>query len=87
MAPERETSKRLQEEFENYVAHQDEFVEQYDGKVISIKDGKVLGVYDSELDAVTETKKSYELGTFLVQRVSKGDAEYTQHYYSRVVFL
>ena len=86
MALELETSKRLHEEFDYYIAHQDEFVELYDGKVIAIKDGQVLGAYDSDLDAVTETKKSHELGTFLVQRVSKGDTEYVQHYHSRVVF-
>ena len=86
MALEQEASKLLKKEFEYYIAHQDEFVEQYDGKVIAIKDGKVLGAYDNDLDAVTETKKSHDLGTFLVQRVSKGDAEYTQHYNSRVVF-
>ena len=81
-----ETRKRLQEEFEYYLAHQDEFVEQYDGKVVAIKDKQVLGVYDDEFTAVTETKKSHELGTFIVQRVSKGTAEYLQYYHSRAVF-
>ena len=86
MALEGETSKLLKEEFEHYIAHQDEYVEQYDGKVIVLKDGKVLGVYDDDLDAVSETKKLHELGTFLVQRVSKGDAAYSQQYHSRAVF-
>jgi hypothetical protein len=79
-------SNPLQREFEFYISHQDELVQKYDGKVIAIKDGDVLGVYDDELTAVTETKKSHELGTFLVQRVSKGDTEYSQTYHSRVVF-
>ena len=79
-------SSPLQREFEFYISHQDELVEKYDGKVIAIKDGDVLGVYDDELTAVTETKKSHELGTFLVQRVSEGDTEYSQTYHSRVVF-
>ena len=87
MTLKQEASKRLKEELEYYIAHQDEFVEQYDGKVIVIKDRTVLGMFDDELTAVTETKKSHELGTFLVQRVSKGDTEYSQHYHSRVVFL
>lgn len=80
------TKKRLQGEFAYYIAHQAEFVEQYEGKVLAIKDRKVLGVYDDELTAVTETKKSHDIGTFFVQRVSKGDADYVQHYHSRVVF-
>ena len=79
-------SNLLKQEFDFYISHQDELVEKYDGKVIVIKDGVVLGVFDNDLDAVAETRKSHELGTFLVQRVSNGNAEYTQHYHSRVGF-
>ncbi len=67
----------LKKEFEYYHAHQDEMVAKYDGKVIAIKDGEVLGVFDNDLTAVIETKKTHELGTFLVQRVSEGDEAYT----------
>lgn len=79
-------SSPLQKDFEFYVAHQAEMVEKYDGKYIAIKDGEVLGVYDDELAAVTETEKTHELGTFLVQRVSEGDDEYSQTFHSRAVF-
>ena len=58
-------------------ANQDEMVAKYDGKVIAIKDGEVLGVFEDYLAAVTEVRKSHELGTFLVQRVSEGDEAYT----------
>jgi len=61
-------------------------VRQYDGKFIVIKDGKVLGAYDDELTAVTETQKTQELGTFLVQKVSPGNSAYSQTFHSRVVF-
>ncbi len=67
----------LLDEFEWYLANQDALVERYDGKVIAIKDCKVIGVFDSELAAVTETGKSHEPGTFMVQRVSEGDEAYT----------
>ncbi len=76
----------LEKEFRFYIENQDEMVKQYDGKVIVIKEGLVLGAYDDELTAVTETKKTHELGTFLVQRVSPGDAAYTQTFHSRVAF-
>ena len=79
-------SSPLQTEFEFYLSHQDEMVRKYDGKYIVIKNGNVLGVYDDALGAVTETQNSYELGTFLVQKVSEGDAEYSQTFHSRVVF-
>ena len=80
-------SSPLQKEFQYYLSHQNEMVEEYDGKYVVIKDSVVVGVYDDELTAVTETQKSHELGTFLVQKVSSGDAEYTQTFCSRVVFL
>ena len=76
----------LKKEFDYYLAHQDEMVKKYNGKLIVIKDGKVLGVYDDELTAVLETQKMHELGTFLVQQVSEGNAAYSQTFHSRVVF-
>ena len=80
-------SSELTREFEFYLAHQEEMVEQYDGRVIALKGGRILGVYDSELAAVTELQKSHALGTFLVQRVTPGDSAYTQTFYSpRAVF-
>ena len=79
-------NKRLQAEFEFYLDHQEEMVNQYDGKYIVIKDKQVLGAYDDELAAVTQTKKTHELGTFLVQKVSRGTGAYSQTFHSRVVF-
>ena len=79
-------NKRLQAEFEFYLDHQEEMVNQYDGKYIVIKDKQVLGAYDDELAAVTQTKKTHELGTFLVQKVSQGTGAYSQTFHSRVVF-
>ena len=76
----------LTDDFEFYLAHQDEIVEKYDGKFIVIKDGEVLGAYDDELTAIAETQKTHKLGTFLVQRVSPGTDDYTQTFHSRVAF-
>ena len=79
-------SSPLQKEFDFYLAHQDEMVEKYDGRYIVIKNEIVLGDYDDELTAVTKTTESHPLGTFLVQKVSEGDSEYSQTFHSRVVF-
>ena len=76
----------LQEAFDFYLAHQDAMVEQHDGKVVVIAGGAVVGVYDGELEAVNETQKTHPIGTFLVQRVSEGDVEYSQTFRSRAVF-
>ncbi len=79
-------NSQLKKEFEYYLANQDEMVRQYDGKFIVLKDEKVLGAYDDELTAITETQKTHQLGTFLVQQVSPGTNAYSQTFHSRVVF-
>ncbi len=79
-------SSPLKTEFGYYLAHQDEMVKDYEGKVVVIKDRRVIGAYEDELTAVTETQKTHQLGTFLVQRVSRGDSAYSQTFHSRVVF-
>jgi hypothetical protein len=67
----------LSKEFDFYIEHQQEYVDKYNGKVIVLKGGELLGVYDSEFEALQETAKKYEPGTFLVQRVSPGPEAYT----------
>ena len=76
----------LRDEFEYYLAHQGELVDDYDGRVIVLKNHQVLEEYDSEGVAYIETKKTHEPGTFLIQRVSPGTEAYTSTYHSRVVF-
>lgn len=76
----------LQKEFDYYIAHQDELVRRYNGKVIVIKDQRVLGAYDSEMEAVQATVKLHPLGTFLVQKCEPGTESYTQAFHSRVAF-
>lgn len=79
-------SNDLRKAFEFYLANQDSMVQQYSGKFIVIKDDEVIGVYDSDLEAVTEAQKVHPLGTFLVQKVSAGEADYTATFHSRVTF-
>lgn len=74
----------LAEEFNHYLEHQDEYVEAYDGKVIVLKDKKVVGVYNSVGQAYWGAQEDYELGTFLIQKVSPGDTDTTVRTYSIV---
>ncbi len=78
--------KPLEQEFNYYLQHQAELVEKYSGKFIVIKDQEVIGAYDSELEAIEKTSEKFELGSFIVQKCSSGDNNYTQTYHSRVVF-
>jgi hypothetical protein len=76
----------LSKEFQYYLDHQDELVKKYNGKFIVIKDCSVIGIYNDELEAIGETQKKYELGTFLVQKCEPGKDGYSQTYQSRVIF-
>jgi len=76
----------LKKEFEYYLAHQDEMVAKYNGKIIVISGHNVIGVYDDDLTALTETQKTHKPGTFIVQRVTPGKSGYTQTFHSRVAF-
>ncbi len=77
----------LKNEFDYYLTHQEELVDKYEGKFIAIKNQQVLGAYDDEMDALNQTQKNHELGTFLVQKVSSGSAAYSQTFHSRVEFI
>ena len=72
----------LEREFNFYLRHQKEFVKKHNGKHIVLKDRKVVGVYKTDWDAFVESQKRHKLGTFLIQRVSPGQKDYTQIIYS-----
>jgi hypothetical protein len=74
----------LKKEFDWYLAHQLELVEKHYGKYLVIKGQQVIGVYDGQLEAVQETSKDHELGTFLVQKCEPGSDSHTVVFHSRV---
>lgn len=79
--------EQLKKEFDYYLEHQDELVEKYRGKFIVIKGTSVIGQYESELEAIEETSKQYELGTFLVQKCEPGSESYSYTFHSRVAIV
>lgn len=80
-------NKPLEKEFRWFIAHQDDLLKKYNGRIVVIKDEKVLGDFDSEIEAVKETSKTEELGTFLVQKCSQGTDDYTQKFHSRIAWV
>jgi len=75
----------LRKEFKFYLDNQDDLVKKHQGKFVVIKNESVIGVFDTELEAIQETSKTQELGSFLVQRCEPGKESYTQVFHSRVV--
>jgi hypothetical protein len=74
----------LKKEFDYYIAHQDEFVRDYNGRVIVLKNCELIGVFDDAVTAIQQTQKDHALGTFLVQKVEPGTGAYTQVFHTRV---
>jgi len=66
--------------------HQEELVKKHEGKFLVISDQKVQGVYDTEIEAYTDAKNKFDLGTFLIQQCLSGQESYTQTFHSRVAF-
>ncbi|GBE37779.1 hypothetical protein BMS3Bbin08_00376 [bacterium BMS3Bbin08] len=76
----------LEKEFQYYIDNQEDLVQKHKGKFLVIKGQEIIGIYDSEMEAIEETSKNHELGTFLVQKCEPGSESYTQTYHSRVAF-
>ena len=76
----------LEKEFDFFVNNQKKLAKEYRGKYIAIKDNKVLGAFDSLPEAVRETSKHEEVGTFLIQKCGASEKAYTQTYHSRATF-
>lgn len=77
----------LEADFGYYLKHKPALVRKYRGKYVVIRDGTVLGAYDDQLVAISETSKTHELGTFIVQHCLPGRNADRQVYHSRVVFV
>lgn len=76
----------LEEDFKFFRENQDQLVKKFSGKVLVIKDQEVVSVHDSEPEAYAAATKQYEIGTFLIQKCTPGEENYTQTFHSRVAF-
>jgi hypothetical protein len=76
----------LDAEYKFYKDNQKELLDKYEGRYVVIQGQSVLGHYSSEVEAYNETRKKYEVGTFLIQKVSREPEGYSQSFHSRVVF-
>ena len=74
----------IEQEFQYYLQHQNEFVTQYNNRYLVIHNQQVVGDYATFADAVTDAQRRYQPGTFIVQRCSEGPKDYTFSYHSRV---
>jgi len=67
----------FEKELEYFKSNQKDLVKKYHGKTLVIQGCVILGVYASALQAYTETQKTHELGTFMIQPCEPGPDAYT----------
>jgi len=74
----------LDKGYEYYKEHKKELLEKYKDKFIVIVNQKVISNYSSREEALSKTVQIYELGKFLIQKVTDQEEEIIQRFHSRV---
>lgn len=74
----------LEKEYDYYLGHKKTLLANYKNRVVVIKNGKVLGDYKTKEEALRETVKKHELGTFLIQKISEEEMDNIARFHSRV---
>lgn len=77
----------LDKEFKFYLDNQEKLVKVFNDKYLVIIGEEIVGAYNSKEEALYESLKKHERGTFLIQKCTPGKAEYTQTFTSRVSFV
>ena len=60
--------KPLEKEFHYYLENRDKLIKEHGSRYIVIKADRVMGAYETQDEALEETLKDHELGTFLMRR-------------------
>lgn len=57
----------IAEEIQYYKANRAAFISQHDGKHLVIKGQQVAGIYDTNTEAVQESARLHEPGTYIIE--------------------
>jgi hypothetical protein len=76
----------LEKEFEYYLANQGKLLKKYNNRYLVIVDEQVVGDYDTHEQALFQSQKKHKIGTFLIQKCTEGDGDYTVTFHSRAYF-
>lgn len=74
----------LEKEYQYFLKHKDSLLKEYEGKFVVIIGDKVVDSYSSREEALKKTSSRYDIGTFLIQKVSRGEDDIIQRFSSRV---
>jgi len=76
----------LEKEFDYYLKNQNELLKKYNNRFVVVIGNNVVDSYTTLEQALEQTAKKYELGTFLIQECTEGDRAYTQTFHTRAIF-
>ncbi len=74
----------LEKEYQYFLKHKDVLLKTHEGKFIVIVGNGVIGSYASREEALKEASSTHDIGTFLIQKVSRGEDDVIQRFSSRV---
>ena len=74
----------LEKEYQYFLRHKDTLLKEHEGKFIVIVGNDVVGSYSSREEALKEASSKHDIGTFLIQKVSRGEDDVIQRFSSRV---
>lgn len=72
--------------YDFFIANFEELYSSYKDKFVVIKNEQVMSVYDSFEKAFSETIKTEEIGSFLIQHCTKDVGSFGYFYSNNVVF-
>jgi len=73
------------QDYEYFLQNMGKLYEQYGHKFLAIKDRQILGVYDNFNEALDDTLKNEEAGTFLIQECFQNKEECIQYFQRNVI--
>lgn len=76
----------LEKEYNYFLKNKESLLKKYENKFIVIVGEDIIESFDSQDDALREASKKYSLGSFLIQKVSKGEEDVSQKFFSMVYF-
>ena len=74
----------LEKEYQYFLKHKDALLKEHEGKFIVIVGTEVVGSYLSREEALKEASSKHGIGTFLIQKISRGEDDVIQRFSSRV---
>ncbi len=76
----------LEREYSYFLKNKESLLKNYEGKFIVIVGEELMGNFNTQEEALAEASKKYKPGSFLIQKVSKGEEDTTQRFFSMVYF-